>query len=145
MMWEEFENIAGYRVSYDTYKNIIEPMYMAIPENISKTEFCKMLNKAAFALPTQKELENKMKTIAKHLFEICGHSSDYDALHELEKTAKTYAKQFFGYDDNNIEWYCFIHKEYEYPELSRGCTYPQKLIIGYKNNNIKELTLIKAE
>lgn len=47
MMWQEFEELAGYEVSYETYSKIIEPMYLAIPESVSKTDFIKMLNRKA--------------------------------------------------------------------------------------------------
>lgn len=43
MMWKEFEEIAGYEVSYEDYSKVIEPMYMAMPDSISKSEFVKML------------------------------------------------------------------------------------------------------
>lgn len=42
MMYQEFEEIAGYEVSYEDYNNIIEPMYNAT--NLSKQEFVKTLN-----------------------------------------------------------------------------------------------------
>lgn len=48
MMQHEFEMIAGYRVSAEDYNNYIEPMYLAIPENISKYEFVKMINRKRF-------------------------------------------------------------------------------------------------
>ena len=54
MTKHEFEQIAGYEVSDNDYYNIIEPMYLAVPENITKTEFVKMLNKKRFALPKEK-------------------------------------------------------------------------------------------
>lgn len=46
MMKHEFEALAGYKVSNETYDNIIEPMYMAT--NLSKQEFVKTLNRKAF-------------------------------------------------------------------------------------------------
>ena len=30
MMYEEFEKLAGYEVSYEDYVNVIEPMYTAV-------------------------------------------------------------------------------------------------------------------
>ena len=42
MMWKEFEEIAGYEVSYEDYANVIEPMYMAT--ELSKREFVKCLD-----------------------------------------------------------------------------------------------------
>ena len=46
MMHHEFEQIAGYEVSYEDYTNIIEPMYLAT--NLSKQDFVKTLNRKAF-------------------------------------------------------------------------------------------------
>ena len=46
MMKHEFEQIAGYEVSWEDYNNIIEPMYMAT--NLSKEEFVKTLSKKRF-------------------------------------------------------------------------------------------------
>lgn len=48
MMKHEFEQIAGYEVSWEDYNNIIEPMYMAT--NLSKEEFVKTLSKKRFAV-----------------------------------------------------------------------------------------------
>lgn len=55
MMKHEFEQIAGYEVSWEDYNNIIEPMYMAT--NLSKAEFVKILDKKRFAV--QKKVEEK--------------------------------------------------------------------------------------
>lgn len=61
MMYSEFEELAGYRVSYETYTKVIEPMYMAIPENITKQQFVKMLNRKAFEYkPERKPNVKKM-------------------------------------------------------------------------------------
>lgn len=53
MMQHEFEELAGYKVDNDVYKNVIEPMYLAT--DISKFEFVKMLNKKAFEVKEVKE------------------------------------------------------------------------------------------
>ena len=45
MMKHEFEALAGYEVTTETYDNIIEPMYMAT--NLTKREFIKTLNRKA--------------------------------------------------------------------------------------------------
>ena len=57
MMKHEFEAIAGYEVSWEDYNNIIEPMYLAIPESISKQEFVKMVNRKRF------EIKNPAKVV----------------------------------------------------------------------------------
>lgn len=142
MMWHEFEQIAGYEVSYDDYKNIIEPMYMAIPEGISKAEFVKMINKKRFALPTKKEMINEMRDIAEIIQELCGHRSAYKEEEELNKLAKSYVKRFFGDLNTDSQLWMYFNKEYEYPELQRGCTYPVKLRIGRDNYEYECIELI---
>lgn len=130
MMWKEFEEIAGYEVTYDDYSRIIEPMYMAIPEGISKQEFVKMIDRKRFALPTKKELVRDMKKIARNLQETCEHYTDFDAKYELERIAKAYAKRFFGLDwANDMKAYCFFNVGYSFPGM-RGCSYPKELVIG---------------
>lgn len=47
MMWNEFEQLAGVHVSYGVYSKVIEPMYMQLPLNVSKTEFIGLFDKAA--------------------------------------------------------------------------------------------------
>lgn len=55
MMHEEFEQLAGYRVTYDDYHNIIEPMYMAT--TLSKQDFIETLNRKRFEYIPQKSPE----------------------------------------------------------------------------------------
>ena len=59
MMKHEFEKLAGYEVTNETYDNIIEPMYMAT--NLSKSEFIKTLNRKALEYkPVRKPNPKKM-------------------------------------------------------------------------------------
>jgi len=59
MMKHEFEAMAGYEVTNETYDNIIEPMYMAT--NLSKQEFIKTLNRKALEYkPVRKPNIKKM-------------------------------------------------------------------------------------
>lgn len=53
MMKQEFEKLAGYEVSAEDYKNVIEPMYMAT--NLSKQEFVKSINRKAFEVKHEYE------------------------------------------------------------------------------------------
>lgn len=146
MMWKEFEEITGYEVSYETYSKVIEPMYMAIPDGISKQEFVKMLDKKAFALPTKKEMVREMKKIAQFLFDNCGISSYHDENDKLDKLAKQYAKRFYG-----IEWaqdtttWVFFTRHYAYCGVrqERGCTFPEQLVIGRGDHEYERITLIK--
>lgn len=145
MMWKEFEEIAGYEVSYETYHNVIEPMYMAIPGSISKQQFVKMLNKKEFALPSAQSYMKIVKAEAKHLFEICGLCSDYESEARMERAAKDYAKRKFGLDwANDSKVYCYFKREYEYPQLGRGCTYPVELVIGRGNHEYERIRVVKA-
>ena len=43
MMKEEFEKLIGKEVSFDTF-SMYEAMYSALPENVNKQQFVKMLN-----------------------------------------------------------------------------------------------------
>lgn len=56
MMKHEFERLAGYEVSAEDYNNIIEPMYLAIPESISKQEFVKMISRKRFEVKRPAEI-----------------------------------------------------------------------------------------
>lgn len=60
MLKEEFERLAGIEVEYDTYKNVIEPMYMAV--DLPKDEFVKILNLQAFAKKKEKNIK-KMSVV----------------------------------------------------------------------------------
>ena len=143
MMWQEFEEIAGYEVSYETYSTIIEPMYMALPDGISKGQFVAMLNKKAFALPTKAELVKEMRQLARHLAEICGLYSDFKAEQKLESLMRQYAKRFFGLDlSNDLNSYGYFIPEYEYPGM-RGCSFPAELVLGYKGHEMHRLVLVK--
>lgn len=142
MMWSEFEELAGYEVSYETYSKVIEPMYMALPGNITKQQFVKMLDKKAFALPTKRQVVNQMKKIANHLYEICGHYEDFEAKREIERIAKEYAKRFYGLNwGNDSKAYVFFNHGYEYDNM-RGCSYPRELVIGKGYTEYERITLV---
>lgn len=146
MMWKEFEELAGYEVSYEDYTNVIEPMYMAIPDCYSKQDFIKMIDKKRFALPTKAEMKRAMRKEANHLFEICGHCTDWESEERLENLARKYAERFYNYDrlnESNGVWY-YLHKEYEYPAIQRGCTYPDTLRIMYKDGSCLEEVILYA-
>lgn len=55
MMYAEFIQLAGYEVSYQTYVEIIEPMYMAT--NLSKENFIKCLDRKQFEVIPEKSPE----------------------------------------------------------------------------------------
>ena len=143
MMWKEFEEIAGYEVSYDDYNNIIEPMYMAT--NLSKADFVKCIDKKRFALPTKREMIREMRKEAKHLQEICGHWSDYECENRLEDLAHKYLKRFYGIDwATDSQSFAYFNREYEFPSLQRGCTYPVEVVIGRGRHEFERIQLIKG-
>ena len=141
-MYEEFEKIAGYEVSFEDYNNIIEPMYMALP-NVSKQDFVKMIDKKRFALPTKKQMIDSMKKIAQHLHDTCERYTDYKAYDELEKIARDYAKRFHHITNEDGKGYVILHREYYFEEIQRGCTYPKQLIIGSGLYEYERITLVK--
>ena len=55
MLKEEFERIAKIEVEEETYKKVIEPMYMAT--DLSKEEFVKTLNLKTFAKKQEKNIK----------------------------------------------------------------------------------------
>lgn len=132
MMWEEFEKIAGYEVSYEDYANVIEPMYMAT--NLSKQDFVKCLDKKRFALRTKNQLVSEMKKESKHLMETCEGYTDFDSRKRLEELAKEYIKRFWS----GLDWY--IRTETTggrfWNAPGRGCSFPSDLVVFGKGGNI---------
>lgn len=109
MMKYEFEQIAGYEVTVEDYDNIIEPMYMALP-NVTKQEFVKMIDKKRFALKPLKKIEKEMKEIAKHLNETCNHYTDYEAKDKLNELAQEITERIGakGFIINEmLRWTCY--------------------------------------
>ena len=129
MMWKEFEELAGYEVSYEDYLNIIEPMYMALPEQFTKQDFVKMLDKKRFALPTKKQLQNEMKKLAEQIAEVVEYNGAYDLKEQLRTKAETYAKRFYNYNKFDFKDYMFFNHGYTLPNM-RGCSFPVELVIG---------------
>ncbi len=133
MMKQEFEQIAGYEVSAEDYRNILEPMYMALPDSFTKADFVKMVDRKRFALPTKAAIVKDMKRRAQFLFDNCGLRGWNDEKRELDRIARGYARRFFGYDFSNTNTYCYFIERCAYCgfDMERGCTYPKELVIGY--------------
>lgn len=135
MMWEEFERIAGYEVSYEDYSTIIEPMYNAT--NLNKAEFVKMLNRKAFDLKVKKqEMIKAMKAIAKERKANAEHFTNYEAENKLHELAQKYAESFHRFSTPEI-----VRKQtFE----TWGCSYPAELIIygGVVNGKYYEIERI---
>lgn len=136
MMWEEFERIAGYEVSYEDYTNVIEPMYNAT--NLTKTEFVKTLNRKAFDLKVKKqEMIDSMKAIAQERKENAEHFTNYEAEDKLVELAHKYAGTFHRFSTPQID------RKLTFGDC--GCSYPSELIIfgGIASGNYYEIERIK--
>ena len=130
MMYEEFIKIAGYKVSVEDYNNIIEPMYMAL--DVDKHEFVKLINRKRFEVveKTERQYINEIKKIAKVMFEKCGHCSTWEEENEIDRLTREMEHKFgFTY---------VMNKEYEYPEIQRGCTYVKSIRKFYDYALVKE-------
>ena len=92
MMKSEFEALAGYEVSNEDYNNILEPMYMALPD-VSKAEFVKMIDKKRFALKPVKTIVKEMKKAAESLKDTCNHYTDWETKDKLAESAKEYIER----------------------------------------------------
>lgn len=121
MMKSEFEELAGYEVTWKDYIQIIEPMYLALPDRITKQEFVKMIDKKRFALKPLNEIEKEMKKIAQEIKKTCTHYINTEAEGKLKKLAEEYTKRI-GCEGYNI-----------YTKTIYSCYYPYKLVIYTKN------------
>lgn len=66
MMYSEFCEIAGYEVKYEDYAKYIEPMYMAVPDSVSKREFIAMVNRERFEVKPLAKLAREIKKSLKN-------------------------------------------------------------------------------
>ena len=138
MMWKEFEELAGYDVSYEDYTNVIEPMYMAT--NMSKREFIACLDEKRFSLNYKREqmkksLTKQMKDLAKEIKELCGHTTTWEEYEELSKVARQYIAEF-------PEWKA-PHHDFERAKGYGDCTYYTALVYMDENGNVvKRIKLV---
>ena len=119
MMYTEFLNLAKVTendISFDTYRNIIEPMYMATDMN--KYEFVEMLNIKAIKdmYPNVNKVCKDLVKLIAEMKKLLGHTT----MHEQENKFVELAKKFcelrgmeYCYEDGLI---------YEIPSYERGCT-----------------------
>lgn len=134
MMKHEFEAIAGYEVSEEDYRKIIEPMYMAT--DLSKEEFAKVICKERFAIKTKEELVCEMKKIAAHLKNTCEHYTDFEAKEQLERLAEEYKNRIAPLGG------FLINTRYTLEHLGecRGCSYPAEVeIYNSKYHTIEKI------
>ena len=113
MMKHEFEALAGYEVSQETYDKIIEPMYMAI--NLDKASFVKLLNKKALAQRTFSQIWKEMRALAEHLENTCTHYTDGEAREQLHKLAEEWCSMKHGISFHFNE------------EMKQSCFYPKSI------------------
>ena len=130
MMKNEFEALAGYEVTFEDYSKIIEPMYMAIPDSISKQEFVKMIDRKRFDFRAKEKAEKKamlkaMKEIAEERAQNCEHFGDYEAEEKLYEIARNYMNKFFP---KNLGYHGDIERKH-WANISTSCTYPAELVI----------------
>ena len=145
MMWKEFEGLAGYEVSHEDYIMYIEPMYMAVGDSVTKQEFVQMVNRQRFALPSPDSILRRVRKEARYLKAICGVKGDFKSRQAMEEAAKFYAKRKYGLDwGTDAEVYCYFLDGYEYPELKRGCTYPETLVIGRGSREYARIKLQRS-
>ena len=137
MMYKEFEEIAGYEVSFEDYNNIIEPMYMAT--NLSKQEFVKCLNRKQFDLnykkqQLKKQLLSEMKAIANEIYYLCSCTETYEQYEALRAKAIEYIEAFPVWKAPHHDF----RREYK-----NGCSYV-KSIVWYDAdwNEVQQLELV---
>lgn len=112
MMKSEFEKIAGYEITYDDYKNIIEPMYLAL--NLEKKEFVKLLNKKRFAV-SHKQNEDliRLKIFANEIADKANKKNVYEESYDLYNNCEEYCKKYYKagahllYADSEISYATF--------------------------------------
>lgn len=121
MMWKEFEEIAGYEVSYDTYTNIVEPMYMAIPDNMTKQQFVKLLNRKAIEKRSVKAIVKEMKPLAESLKNTCDHYTDRETKEKLDALID----ELNANADYDVRF--TIYTKTTLPDY-RGCSFPAYLV-----------------
>ena len=137
MMHKEFEQIAGYEVSYEDYTNIIEPMYMAV--NLSKQEFVKLLDRKQFDLNYKKQQYKKqllsgMKSIAEEMYKLCSITETYEQYEALREKALEYIKAF-------PVWKA-PHHEFETAHKN-GCSYVKAILWFDENwNEVQRIELV---
>ena len=142
MMKEEFEQLAGYEVTWSDYNNIIEPMYVAT--DLSKADFIKTLNKSRFALKSENMYIKELKRLAHSLKDTCEHYTDVETLQDFERTIFAYIDRVWGEYRNKDVHYTVEHGyTYEHLGVCRGCSYPKRITfystINYTTLKVLEL------
>lgn len=119
MTQQEFEQLAGYEVTFTDYQDIIEPMYMAT--NLDKQDFVSCINKKRFALRPLANIIKEMRECAASLKETCTHYIDNETQNRLDELVEQYIDR--KYPNMDVDY------SYEDKELW-SCYYPVKVYIG---------------
>lgn len=137
MMKQEFEELAGYEVSENDYRKIIEPMYMAT--SLSKADFVNTISKKRFALRPTSEIIKEMRGIAEYIKATCIHYTDYEKKNKIEDLAREYIGRKYNISGSKIVSFG-IHEE-----MAQTCYYPKSVeIFGTRTyKTVESIVLIK--
>ena len=129
MMWEEFEQLAGYEVTHEDYYNVIEPMYNAV--TLSKSEFIETLDRKRFDKNLKmKNLLKEIRKIAKERKENCEFFCNYEALHEMDELIEEY--KGLRFPGLKVSHYLEMH---HWKSLEHACTYPAAIEFWITDTN----------
>lgn len=125
MFKEEFEKLAGCKVSRLDYFRIIEPMYMAT--KLTKEEFIKVINVKEFETTPEKEELEKIRLYAEEYRNNVKKDGKFFITEEFNNMVEEFARKF--YDSNKI----WIGAEHDI----LGCMYPCEFqIMNEKTNRV---------
>jgi hypothetical protein len=123
MFKEEFEKLAGYKVTRLDYFRIIEPMYMAT--KLNKEEFVKVINRKEFETTPEKEALDKIRLYAEEYRNNAKNDGKFFITKEFNIMVEEFARKY--YDSNKI----WIGAEHDI----LGCMYPSEFQIMNETNN----------
>lgn len=132
MMKQEFEQMVGKEVSYETFE-MYEKMYMALPESVNKQQFVEMLNlKAIPEDPAAVERREQRKA----------YIADINRQIEDIKIEIEWHKRWFNIAKESCEHWKGVDKEL-YESYQNEKRYHSEQIKMYKNR-ISELKMLAA-
>lgn len=101
MMKQEFEQLIGKEVSYETFR-LYEEMYLAAPESVTKQKFVEMLN--IDAIPESEDaIERRQRAEARRQELQSQIAEERVRLHDLQDSRKRYAQ--WGKEEENSEYW----------------------------------------
>ena len=98
MMKQEFEQLIGKEVSYDTFR-IYEEMYLAAPESVTKQVFVQMLN--IDAIPESEEAIERKEREAERIQQI---KRDIADVKEMIKDTKEVLERYKQWSKDDEYW-----------------------------------------